>query len=131
MESVGNEIFRAGGYLIISGIIYFAWNTAREETIKGSFKEILFKGLCWCAGIAFFASITLGNPTCEEQVDPVYGGCSQYADNGFEPTTEQRTASFAYYMTLFFIPVVIGTFKGKKEKEIAEYLKNTIVDEKS
>ena len=122
MGLVGSEILKAGGYLIVAGLVIFAWNTAREETIKSGYKEILFKGLCWCAGIAFFASITLGNPTCEEQTDPVYGGCERYADDGYEPTTEQRVASFAYYMTLFFIPVVMGTFKGKKENDIARYL---------
>lgn len=123
MELLGSEIFKAVGYLFVAGLVYFAWNTAREETIKSGYKEILFKGLYWCAGIAFFASITLGSPTCEEQTDPVYGGCSQYADDGYEPTTEQRVAKFAYYMTLFYIPVVLGTFKGKKENDIARYLK--------
>jgi len=128
MELLQNEIFKALGYLFIAGLVYFAWNTAREETLKKDFKEILFKGLCWCAGIAFFASITLGSPTCEEQTDPVYGGCSQYADDGYEPTTEQRVAKFAYFMTLFYIPVVLGTFKGEKEKGIANYAKQNDKD---
>jgi len=77
-------------------------------------KLSLQKRLLWCGGIALFASITLGNPTCEQQADPVYGGCEYYADDGYEPTTEQRAANFAYFMTLLYIPVVFGAFSGNK-----------------
>lgn len=38
----------------------------------------------------------------------------KYADDGFEPTTEQRVANFAYFMTLLYIPVVFGAFSGNK-----------------
>jgi len=117
MESpIFHEIFRALGYLIVAGIALFAWKQARDNAKGGKLKEILWKGFLWCAGIAFFASITLGNPTCEVQSDPVYGGCEQYADDGFEPTTEQRAASFTYFMTLFYIPVGFGAFNGSKLK---------------
>lgn len=116
MEAIFHEIFRALGYLLIAGVALFAWKTARDNAKGGKLKMVLWKGFLWCAGIAFFASITLGNPTCEERSDPVYGGCEQYADNGYEPTTEQRTASFVYFMTLLYLPVVFGAFNGNKEK---------------
>jgi hypothetical protein len=74
------------------------------------------EGLLWCGGIALFASFTLGNPTCEIQADPVHGGCEYYADDGYEPTNEQRAVSFAYFMTLLYIPVVVGAFNGSKKE---------------
>jgi hypothetical protein len=114
MGLVFDEIFKALGYLFIAGVVLFAWKTARDNAKDGKLKEVLWKGFLWCAGIALFASFTLGNPTCEEQSDPVYGGCEQYADDGFEPTTEQRTARFTYFMTLLYIPVVVGAFNGNK-----------------
>ncbi|BCX16101.1 MAG: hypothetical protein KatS3mg098_330 [Candidatus Parcubacteria bacterium] len=114
MELIFHEIFRALGYLLIAGVVLFAWKTARDNSKDGKLKEVLWKGLLWCAGIALFASFTLGNPSCIEQSDPVYGGCEQYADDGFEPTTEQRVANFAYFMTLLYIPVVFGAFSGNK-----------------
>jgi hypothetical protein len=126
MELLQTEIFKAFGYLFISGLTYIAWNTAREETIKSDYKEILLKGFGWCAGIALFASFTLGQPTCNDYEQDNRGGtCYDYADDGYTPTTEQRVAKFAYFMTLFYIPVILGTLKGKKENEIAKYLKET------
>lgn len=114
MELVFEKIFKALGYLFIAGIIFFAWSTARDNAKDGKLKWVLWKGLLWCMGIALFASFTLGNPTCEERSDPVYGGCERYADDGFEPTTEQRVAQFAYVMTLLYIPVAFGAFNGNK-----------------
>jgi len=116
MEAIFNEIFGALGYLLIAGVVLFAWKTARTNAKDGKLNMVLWKGFLWCGGIALFVSVTLGNPTCEEYSDPVYGGCEQYADDGYEPTTEQRVAKFSYFMTLLYIPVVFGAFNGNKEK---------------
>ncbi len=110
------EIFKALGYLFISAIVFYVWNTARENAVKSNYKTVLWKGFLWCASFALFASLILGKPTCEEVSDPVYGGCDRYADDGFEPTTNQRAADFVYFITLFYIPVILGAYKGKKEK---------------
>jgi len=114
MEQIFHEILRALGYLLIAGVALFAWKTARDNAVDGKLKQVLWKGFLWCAGIALFASFTLGNPSCIEQSDPVYGGCEQYVDDGFKPTTEQRAANFTYFMTLLYIPVVFGAFNGNK-----------------
>ena len=113
METIFDEIFKALGYLFIASIVYFAWKTANDNAEGDKYKTVLWKGFLWCAGIALFASITLGNPTCEERSDPVYGGCEQYADDGYKPPTEQRVAKFAHFMTLLYIPVVIGALKKR------------------
>lgn len=118
MEAISHEIFRALGYLLIAGIASYAWKLAYDNAKGGKGRKVLWKGILWCGGIALFASFTLGNPSCEVQSDPVYGGCEQYADNGYEPTTEQRLASFAYFMTLLYIPVIFGAIKGNKEPHI-------------
>ena len=113
METIFDEIFKAFGYLFIAGIVYFAWKTASDNADGGKYKTVLWKGFLWCTGIALFVSVTLGDPTCEQQSDPVYGGCEQYADDGYEPTNEQRAAKFAYFMTLLYVPVVIGALKKR------------------
>lgn len=115
MDAIINEIFRALGYLFIAGVVWFAWKQADENARGGHLKEVLWKGLLWCGGIALVASIMLGNPTCEVDGDPVYGGCEQYADDGYEPTTEQRAARFTYILALLYIPVAIGAFTGDKK----------------
>jgi len=111
MEIIFDEILKALGYLFIAGVVYFAWKTASDNAKGGKYKTVLWKGFLWCAGIALFASTTLGNPTCQERSDPVYGGCDRYTDGGYEPTNEERVARFAYVMTLLYIPVVIGALK--------------------
>ncbi len=116
MEIIFDEIFRALGYLFIAGIVYFTWKTASTNAEGAKYKTVLWKGFLWCGGIAIFTSMTLGNPTCEEQSDPMYGGCEYYANDGYQPTTEQRAANFAYYMTLLYIPVVVGALGKRKNK---------------
>lgn len=111
-----DEIFRALFYLLISGIVWFAWKQGHDNAKGGRLRSVLWKGSLWCGGIALFASLTLGNPTCEMVEDPVYGGCAQYADNAYEPTTEQRIANFAYFITLLYLPVAIGAFNGNKKQ---------------
>jgi len=104
-----NEIFRALGYLFISVFIFSAWKMARDHSQGGKHISVLWKGFLWCAAVALFASMTVGEPTCIDSEQDVRGtNCFEYADDGYEPTTEQRAASFAYFMTLFFIPVIVG-----------------------
>lgn len=115
MEIVLNEIFRALGYLLVAGILSVVWRQAYGNARGGKLKEVLWKGFLWCGGIALLFSVMLGDSTCEIQADPVYGGCEQYADDGYEPTTEQRVASLAYFLVLLYVPVVAGALSGDKK----------------
>ena len=116
METISTEIFKALGYLFIAFIVYVAWLMARKNAGSGNFKMVLWKGFLWCAGIALFASFSLGDPTCiDSEQDYRSSTCNEYADNGFEPTTEQRTAQFAYFFTLLYLPVIFGAYTGKNE----------------
>jgi hypothetical protein len=116
MDIIFDEIFKAVGYLFIAGVVYFAYKTAHDNAEGDKYKTVLWKGFLYCAGIALFASVIMGNPTCESQSDPIYGGCDQYADDGYEPTNKQREARFAYYMTLLYIPVVFGALDKREKK---------------
>lgn len=109
------ETLRALGYLLVSGVVFFAWKQGRDSAKGGKLQTALSKGFLWCAGLALLSSIMLGNPACEQTADPVYGGCEQYADNGYERSDEQRIANFIYLMTLLYLPVVFGAFKGSRE----------------
>jgi hypothetical protein len=113
MGIIFDEIYKALGYLLIAGVVMFAWKTARDNAGGGKLKAALWKGFLWCAGVAVFASLTLGNPTCVGSEQDTRGTtCYEYADDGYEPTTEQRAAKFAYFMTLLYLPVVIGAARG-------------------
>ncbi len=113
MNVISDGIFRALGYLLIAGIAYLAGKIASDNSKNGKYKIVLWKGFLWCAGIALFASVVVGNPFCESYDDLLYGSCEYYADDGYEPTTEQTVGSFAYFMTLLYIPVVIGALSNR------------------
>ncbi len=113
MEEIFNSVLKALGYLFIAVIIHFCWSTAKDNAKNGAYKSVLWKGFLWCAGIALFASVNMGSPSCENYSDPVYGGCEEYADDGFDPTTDERAANFAYILTLLYLPVIIGAFQEK------------------
>jgi len=117
MDLILGEVFKALGYLLIAGIVFYAWDTARTHAKGGQLVSVLWKGFLWCGGIALFTSVTLGNPTCiDSEQDNRGSTCYEYADDGYEPTTEQRAANFAYYMTLLYLPVIFGAYKGKDEE---------------
>jgi hypothetical protein len=120
MDLIYENIWKALGYLFVSGLVYFAWDEAYKLGKSKGWKKALLKGLGLCFGIAIFAALILGNPSCEETSDPVYGGCESYADDGYEASYEQRLAQFAYYMVLFYVPVVLGAYKAKKEASHGE-----------
>lgn len=112
MATIGSEIFRALGYLLITCFVYTAWKLSYDATTKIGFKEALFHGFLWCAGIALFTSLTLGTHTeNNDDDDPFYGRSETVQD--YEPTTQQRVANFAYYMTLLYLPVIVGASKGR------------------
>jgi len=41
MDQITNEVFKALGYLFISGIVYFAYKNAYDEAKKNGLKIIL------------------------------------------------------------------------------------------
>ncbi len=115
MDLVYEKIWEALGYLFIFVFVHYAWKETIKLGAKSGWKAALSKGLGFCFVVAIVGALLLGNASCEETSDPVYGGCEQYADDGYEPTTEQRLARFAYLMILFGVPVAVGAYQSRDE----------------
>ena len=60
----------------------------------------------------------LGAPSCEEYDSEPNGGCVSYADNGFEPSSEQRWKKFSenFLQSEFVIAAVLAARYGKTEQ---------------
>lgn len=102
-----DELFRVARDLAVAGLVYLAYKTAKDAGNNQGRRAALLKGWGYCIGIAIFAAVMLGRPSCED-ADPLYGGCSQQDDDGYIPSSSQRGATFLYWMLLFGVPVTMG-----------------------
>lgn len=120
MELVIHDVLRALGLLIGAYLIYYLWHFAREAAESNSPKTVAWKGFLFCAGIALFAGFSLGNPTCLSSEQDLRGSeCYEYADDGHDPTSEQRAATFAYWLTILYVPVIFGAYANRNKRTIS------------
>lgn len=113
-EAYSEQLWRAIGALMLSGVVLFAFRQAKEAAEKNGRLLALRSGVLWCLGIALLAAFSLGDPSCEEDGDPLHGGCEVYADDGYVPTMDQRGAHFLFWAVLLVAPVVIGVLEARK-----------------
>lgn len=111
MDLIYSEIGRAAEYLFVSIFIYAAYDIALKSSETN--KKVLFNGLLICAGIALVGGLSLGDPSCVEYEYGKQGHCYEYAEDGYEPTSNQIMANFAYLFTLLFVPTVFAVAKRK------------------
>lgn len=111
MELITQDVVKALGLLVGAYLIYYIWHFAREAAESSSAKTVAWKGFLFCAGAALFASLSLGDPTCLSSEQDLRGGdCYEYADDSYDPTSEQRAATFAYWLTVLYVPVIFGAY---------------------
>lgn len=104
-------------------VVWFIWRVAREASVQGNFKANLLKGFLYCAVFALIAGLTLGNSSCIEYDDPIYGHCIEYANDGHQPTLGQQTGIFVFWLLLLYVPVALGVYsarKGRLEMSVAD-----------
>jgi|TARA_Y100001001_G_C7897313_1_gene270374 hypothetical protein len=113
-EFYSDTLWDVGRTLFLAFIAFQAYKMTRDYGEKAGRWSALLKGIAWVAGIALFAAAMMGNPSCEESGDPLYGGCEQYADDGYEPTLEQRGARFLFWTLLLGIPAGFGLMDSRR-----------------
>lgn len=80
---------------VVMGIGTFGWEWIKKEADEGKLRPFMLCGLIVAIAISGYFAISLGDPSCTESSDdPVYSSCTEYADNGYEATTEQRWTEF-------------------------------------
>ncbi len=113
-DAIFREVLKAITYLFIAYVAFLAWHLARGAAVRSSRFKVLLQGFLWCLAISLFASINLGSHTESEDDDPLYGRTERVQD--YEPTFQQQVGNFCYFMTLLYIPVVLGALASKKDK---------------
>lgn len=112
LDILGSEAVQVARDLAIAGLVFIAYRTAREASAASGRISALWRGWAWCLGIAAFAAVTLGNPSCEGG-DPLFGSCAADVDGGFAPTNADRWVRFFYFAALFGVPVTIGALANR------------------
>ena len=112
LDVVGSEAVQAGRDLAIAGLIYLAFKAARDATVSSGRIPVMLTGAGVVLVIAAFAAFTLGNPSCNEG-DPLFGSCTQSADDGFAASDAQRVGTFLYWLLLFGVPVGLGAMSAR------------------
>ena len=77
---------------IYAGMSGWDWIVARMG--EGRLSAYLLVGFLVAVGIAGYFAIDMGSATCIDRDTEPRGGCYEYADDGFEPTTTQRWEKF-------------------------------------
>lgn len=111
---ISTEIWDAVRALMLAGVILVTYRTAKQAGEKSGRWIALRNGILICGGLAIFAAATLGSPSCEEQDDPLRGGCERYADDGFDPTSDERLAKLIFWLILLNTPMVIGALDARR-----------------
>lgn len=107
------ELFHVLRDLFIAWVVWFSYKTTLEASEEHGRWWAAWRGALWAAGLALFASATLGQPSCEDTGDGLRGGCESYEDNGYTPTTEQRFARFLFFALLLGAPSVAGAINSR------------------
>lgn len=109
-----SEIFKAISILAYAIFIIGAYQLAKQANMD--WKKVLLKGAMFVGIFAFLAAVMLGNPTCtDSEYDTRGSTCNEYADDGFNPSSEHRIATFAFYFTLFYVPVLFAAYQKKNK----------------
>lgn len=81
---------------VVMIIGYLGWEWIKGEASNGKLRPYILSGLVVAIAISGWFAWGLGDPTCIESTDPDGRPttCLEYADDGFEVTTEQRLEEF-------------------------------------
>lgn len=73
----------------------YAWEWFKKQMDKGKLMPYIFIAVVISVAICAYLALTLGKPSCDEYDDSSpQSSCVQYADNGYDATTDQRWAKF-------------------------------------
>jgi ABC-type transport system involved in multi-copper enzyme maturation permease subunit len=110
--SIGVALF------IVSGIGYVCWEWIKKEADKGKLLPFLLIGFIAAIAISGLLAVNLGKPSCEDSGDAPYSSCTQYADDGYETTSNQKWNKFwgSLPVTVIITSLVAVIVRNEMEK---------------
>ena len=130
-SSSGNHSFTTGflwgigvavvGFAVIA-LSMFTWEWIKKEAEKGKLLPFILVGIAVALAISGYLAISLGDPTCiESETDNRGSYCLEYADDGYEATSEQKWDKFwstlpVTVIITFLIAVIVRNHMEKEKK---------------
>ena len=106
--------------LVVMGIGMLGWEWIKKEAEEGKLRPFMLSGLIVAIAISGWFAWGLGDSTCIESTDPDGRPttCLEYADDGFEATTEQRWREFwgKLPVTLIITSLIAVIVRNEMEK---------------
>lgn len=98
----------------------FGWEWIKKEVDKGKALPFFIVGIIVAIAISSYLALSLGNPTCLESTDTDNRGstCIEYADDGYEATSDQKWDKFwsTLPVTVIITSLVAVIVRNEMEK---------------
>jgi len=128
-SSSGNHSFMSGflwgigiaivGFAVIA-LGMFTWEWIKKEAEKGKLLPFILVGIAAAIVMSGYLAISLGDPTCiESETDNRGSTCLEYADDGYEATSEQKWDKFwsTLPVTVIIASLIAVIVRNHMEKE--------------
>lgn len=127
--SGGNHSFVSGflwgfgialvGFAVIA-LGMFIWERIKKEAESGKLLPFILVGVAVAIAVSGYLAISLGGPTCiESDTDNRGSTCTEYANDGYEATSDQKWSKFwsTLPVTVIIASLVAVIVRNQMEKE--------------
>lgn len=108
------------GLFAIGAVGVFGWEWIKKEADKGKLLPFILVGVIVAIAISGYLAMSLGDPTCiDSETDNRGSTCLEYADDGYEATSEQKWSKFwgSLPVTIIITSLVAVIVRNHMEKE--------------
>lgn len=109
----------AVGFAVIAAGMYI-WEWIKKEAAKGKLLPFILVGIAVAIAVSGYLAMTLGDPTCvDSETDNRGSTCLEYANDGYEATSEQRWNKFwsTLPVTVIIASLIAVIVRNHLEKE--------------
>lgn len=108
-----------GVVMCIGAVIWmFGWEWIKKEADKGKLLPFMLVGFMVAFAVSGYLAISLGNPSCiDSETDNRGSTCLEYADDGYEATSEQKWNKFWSTLPVTVIIASLIAFIVRSEME--------------
>lgn len=104
---------------ILIAVGMFGWEWIEKEANKGKLLPFLVVGVLAGIAVSGLLAVNLGKPSCEERSEEPRSSCIQYADDGYEVTSDQKWSKFwsTLPITVIIASLIAIIVRNHLEKE--------------